>query len=460
MTYDFEVIIIGGGSAGLAAVEGAKEAGARRIAVIENRDLGGECPRRACVPTKALLSASKLYHAMRKDSALMGIRASGISIDLQAVMKRKDAVVSTIVGGKRLEKMLQQKGVELIRGTSAFEDAHTLRAGSRVITASAFVIATGSVDVIPDIPGLNKVDYLTYEHLVDLQKLPSSIAIIGAGPVGCEFATFFGQLGVKTYLIQAGAHILSREDEELAIIAEAQLKALGVTVLANTKTLNVKEEGKSVVITYQTGRRPRAKLKVAELALAVGKRPNTVGLALVTAGIKTDAKGRIAVNNMLHTNARHIFLAGDVSSRFLFTHTAHYEGYIAGWNAGRVLDRKSQLATDLLVVPRVTFIDPELASVGLTAKEAIDAGFSIRVLKAPMRYLGRSAVDGKREGLFKVILDQKTDLILGAHMLGERAGEVMQELALAMRSGIPFSAVQSAIRAYPTYSEIIALARE
>lgn len=447
----FEVVIIGGGGAGIAAVEGARDAGAKKICLVEAGDLGGECPHRACVPTKSLLASAKMYKSFLKNGPEFGVHGRP-KFDLKQAMARKEAVIDAITGGGRLESYLKSQGVELIKGKAVFEDAHTLRAGSRVLNTKTVVIATGAIDVMPPIAGIDEVDVLSYADAVDLPRLPQSIAIIGGGPVGSEFATFFASVGVRTVLIEPADHLLVHEEAELSLLAETAMRDLGVTVLTKTKPLGLKKEQKGIRVTYQVGQRPRQYVWVEAVLVAAGKIPNLQNLAVERAKVKTDNTGRVAVNSKLQTNTKHVFLAGDVSGRLMFTHTAHYEGYIAGWNA---IKPKEAYDTDLSVIPRVTFVDPELASVGLTQAQALKAGYAPVIYRTPLHMLARAAVDGKQTGLMKVIVDKKSDLILGAHMLGEHAGEVIHELALAMRHALPFGAVRSGLRAYPTYSEAI-----
>ncbi len=455
----FDVVVIGGGGAGVAAAESARRAGAS-VCLIEEGKLGGECPWNACVPTKALLSASKMYYHLLHDAGQFGIKAKKVTLDFKALMRRKDAVVNTITGnGKSLEKFLTSLGVTIVKGRGVFEKKDTLRVGAQIIKGKAFVVATGSVEILPEIDGLETIDFYTYRDLVNLSSLPKSIAIIGAGPVGSEFATFFAGLGVKVALFHRSSHILSREDEEIALLAEERLRSFGVQIFTNTNPLGVKKERKGLRLTYQTGKSPRKTILVEKLAIAVGKRPNFEGVNIEAAGVK-EKEGRVVVDKKLRTNAKHIFLAGDASSRLTFTHTAHLEGTMAGYNAAHVKSSESQGEVDLTVVPRATFLDPEVASVGLTAKEAKEEGYEFKVLKSAYRNLARPAVEGRRFGILKIIVEKSSDRIIGAHMIGERSGEIIHELALAMKAGIPMSLVSSTLHAYPTYSEIIAIADE
>lgn len=452
----YDVVVLGGGSAGISAAEAAREAGAERVCILEEGILGGECPTTACVPTKSLLTAAKIYHRITHDAGHFGIRVKHVALDFPAIMRRKEAVIGVINGGgKQLEKYLKARGIHIIHERGVFESATVVRAGRHILRSKAFVIATGSKEILPPVSGLEDVPYLTYRGLVNLKKLPKSIAIIGAGPVGTEFATFFAELGVKVALIHRGDHILSREDEETALLIQHKLQTLGVKVLTKTNPLGVKKERGGIRLTYQEGKRPRTSMLVEHVAVAIGKKANVDNLSLEAAGLTVPANGKISLDDKLRTKVRNIFIAGDATSGFLFTHVAHFEGAVAGWNAAYIGKSGNMRSVDYRVVPRVTFLDPEIASVGMTAKEAIKAGNQISIYKAPVGILGRAAVEGKREGLLKVVTEKSSGQILGAHMVGERAGEVIHELALAMHMRVTLYDVVTMLHAYPTYSEAI-----
>lgn len=450
----FDVIVIGGGSAGLSAAFRAREYGLT-VAVVEADKLGGECPNWACVPTKAMLRAATLYETMRRDGARMGVKAEKLTLDFPALMRRKDAVVNAITGnGKRLPAALRHDGIELVRGRASFLSKTTIAVGERVFSAKAFVVATGSREYVPPIAGIDEVPYLTFREAVSLKRLPRSIAIIGAGPVGCEFATFFAKCGVRTVLLVAGTQILQREDDELAALAAQSLTHRFVTILPRTKVLSLAKHRKQIAVVYQQGSAKRRTMVADAVLLATGRRPNIEGLHLEKAGVRFDGDGRLKPDAALRI-APHIFVAGDVSGEMLLTHVAHHAGVTAGDNAARAVKKASVRRLKLDVVPRVTFIDPELASVGMTAKEAVAAGHEVAIKRFPIGALGRAVVDGKRDGMCKIVLDEASGKMLGAHILGEHAGEVIHELALAMHLGTRWEDVITMIHAYPTYSEVI-----
>jgi pyruvate/2-oxoglutarate dehydrogenase complex dihydrolipoamide dehydrogenase (E3) component len=326
--------------------------------------------------------------------------------------------------------------------------------GQRV-RAKAFVIATGSREREPVIDGYDRSLVWFSRDVVSMKTLPKSVLIIGAGPVGSEFATLFGTLGVKTTVLEQGEQILPREDAEIATLAETSLRHLGVHVLTKARPLGLKAEGRRTRVTFQVGRKPRQSLVVDRVIVAVGRQANIDHLALDKAGVKVDDRGRLVLTPNLKTLSGHIFAAGDATSGMQFTHTANHEGYIAGWNAAQVRLEGQLYEREESVVPHVTFLDPEVASVGLTMAAATKAKKKFKVIRCPFSVLGRAAIDGNRDGLLKVLVDTKTGLILGAHVVGERAGEIMHELALAMYANVPFATVQGMMHAYPSWSEVI-----
>lgn len=457
----FDVVVIGGGSAGIAAVEGAKAAGAKSVCLVEAEPrLGGECAYWACVPTKAMLKAAKLYHLTKFHVGRYGIQTGRVTYDFSKILHRRDAVIRTLTGnGNRLVEVVKQLKVVVKHGPAHFIGENMLDVKGERIRGKAFVIATGSKEREPVLDGIENVPLWYSRDVVAMKQLPGSVAIIGGGPIGTEFATLFGLLGVSTTVIEYGEHILPREDAEVAALAESSLRHLGVHVATKSRPLGIRREGRKYRLTYQTGRKPRQHLVVDRVIAAVGRKPRLEGLALERAGVKVDEYGKLELSQSLQTNHAHIFAAGDANSRFQFTHIANHEGFIAGWNAAQVKLKGEKLKVEERVVPRVTFVDPEVASVGMTAAQATQAKKKIKIARFPFSALGRAAIDGNRDGLLKVILDAKNGKILGAHVIGERAGEIMHELALAMYADLPFATVQSMLHAYPSWSEVIPASR-
>lgn len=451
----FDVIVIGGGPAGIAAAEAASARGAS-VCIVEREQLGGECPNWACVPTKAMLRAAVLYDEVRQSTGEFGIRVGDAQFHFGRLMARKDAVVNAVTGhGQRLLAWAKSREITVVFGQAEFADDHALRVGNSKLRAKAFVIATGSVDAVPPISGLAEAGYSTSRDAVSLRVLPERIAIIGGGPVGMEFATFFALLRRKVTVLEAGPSVLPREDGEVAALAAAALRGHGAVVHENTKVLSMRKRGKTTEITFQHGTKKRETIKADFVLLATGKQPRIADLKLENTTVKCDERGRLVLDRHLRTTAPNIYAAGDVAGRYLFTHTANAEGaYVGAVAAGaRVAKTNSAIVG---VVPRVTFTLPEVASVGLTEVLARKAGKRVKVIRFATGALSRAVVDDKRDGLVKIIIEQKSQKILGAHIIGSHAGELIHELALALHANISFDEVASMLHAFPTYSEAIA----
>ena len=458
-TKAYDVIVIGGGSAGFSAAEAARARGVR-VALVEKGLLGGECPNWACVPTKALLKSARMYESA-KGMADYGVHTGRVTYSFQEMMKRKNAVVATLTGaGERFARLFADLGIAVIEGAAVFVDKYTIQVNDTFYTAKSFVIATGAEDVLPPIEGLQTSGFLGFKDVVSLKRKPSSICIIGGGPVGCEFATFFSLLDTRVTLLQRANSLLDREDPEIAGIAAKELAQRGVQIFTDTKTLRVRRSGLKKQVTFQVGRKQRQTVRVDAVLVAVGKRANVDGLHLSAAKVKLDEKGGLLLKETLQTSAPHIFAAGDVTSGYLFTHTGHYEGFIAGTNAAlRATSPRAKLERrDLRVVPRVTFVHPEVASVGFTVAQAKAEKKQVLVGSFPIGALGRALTDGDRRGLVKLVVEKGSGKILGGHIVGERAGELIHEVALAMHVGATAHDLSTLIHAYPTYSEAITAA--
>lgn len=450
MKYNYDLLVIGSGSAGFSAAEAARGTG-RKIGIVEAAELGGECPNWACVPTKVLLRSAKALKASQ-ELGQYGVSMSGTpKLDFKKVMARRAKIVGGL-GGKRMEKVASKLGLDVIRGHATFIDKNTVHVAGKEITAARFVIATGTKTRVPNIPGLDEVRWLSFKDAVMLESAPDSMIVIGGGPVGCELATFYASVGTKVTLLQAAPKVLHREEPEVSDIAREGLESLGVEVLTDVEVVRVHEEGKKQV-TVRVGRKLET-FSASEILLATGKTANTGGLGCKAAGVNLDQYGTVKVNKELRTTTPHIWAAGDVSGGMQFTHTAHYEGNIAGHNAFS----KKALKVDTRVVPRVTFVIPEVGSVGDTEAQAKEKVGAVLVGLFDMKALGRGYVDGHREGLVKIIADKKTHRVLGGHVIGHHAGEIVHEIALAMYSKLKIDDLASMIHAYPTYSEAVTAA--
>ncbi len=437
---DCDLAVIGAGSGGLSVAAGAAQLGLK-VVLFEKGEMGGDCLNYGCVPSKALIAAAHAAHAMTH-SAPLGVTASGVAVDFAAVMRHVHGVIAAIApidSQARFEGL----GVKVVREAARFAGPREIHGDSVAVFARKVVLATGSRAAAPPIPGLEAVAYLTNETIFSLEALPPRLVVLGGGPIGVELGQAFARLGSSVTLVEADA-ILGREDREAAATVIDQLKADGVT-LVKGKVVRV-EAGPVVVVETDTGEQ---RLEATHLLLALGRRPNIEGLGLDAAGIVHDASG-VRTDRSLRTSNRRVFAVGDVAGRGQFTH-------LAGAHAGLVV-RKALFAlpvdADALVVPRVTYSDPELAAVGLGEAEARRRhGDGVRVLTQPFEDNDRARAEGDSRGFAKLVATRQ-GRVLGVTVVGARAGDLIHLWSLALASGLKLSQVAGMIAPYPTRGEI------
>ncbi len=434
----FDVIVVGSGSAGFAAVEAAAGQGAR-VCLVEKGKLGGECPNDACIPSKALLRAASIYRTLATVREF-GMDASGRSFDWKKIQAYRERVVETITGGgdgERYLAFLRKWKVTLKRGEATFVDANTLDIVGEHLSARAVVLATGTQDVIPPIDGLRDIRFWGWREALTAQRQPKSIAIIGGGPVACEIATFYASFGTRVIILQSAPVVLHREDEEISLRAQQRLEALGIDVVTGTEILSCVNGGMGAVGLKVRVQKKEEVFAVESVVVAAGKRP--------------------ALPHMTEdwTEKSHIFVAGDADGGLMFTPTATHEGWIAGYNAARLALRKRSpvLKRDERVVPRVTFIDPEVASVGMTQQEVNNTYHGVVVGRYETASLGRAVTDHAGHGLIKLVAHPTSRKLLGAHAICPHAGELIHEAALAISLHATIDKIAGMIHAFPTYSE-------
>ncbi|MCA9388529.1 NAD(P)/FAD-dependent oxidoreductase [Candidatus Berkelbacteria bacterium] len=446
----FDVIVIGAGSAGLGAAYPLAAVGRSVLVIERDQFLGGECPNYACIPTKSLLKAAKVYRQI-KNAHHFGIDLELKGLNYRLLKQGKDQVVAQ-TGGRNLSNAdLSRRGIKLIKGTAEFTDQKTIRVAGQTYKGDHFVVATGTSLNVPPIPGLNKTDFLTSRRAINLEELPESITILGAGPVGVEFATVFASFGSDVTLIQRDNSILSREEPEIAAIIHQSLTDLGVKIIVDFDTEDVSRQEEQILIT---GNQNGQELTVVsqKLMLATGTKPNLDDLKLDVLGVKTTKQG-IVTDELLRSSVPYLWAAGDVSGHFLYTHTAHYEGTVVAQN---ILGHKT--TTDYRVVPRVVFCEPELASVGQTEAQLTRDQRPFVVGRAQIGQLGRALTDRVTTGQVKIVVDPQSRLILGGAIASQSAGELIHELALAMKAKLTIDQLTDTIHAFPTYSEAVLIA--
>ncbi len=443
----YNLVVLGAGTAGLVTAAGAAGLGAK-VALIEKHLMGGDCLNVGCVPSKALIRAARAVAEVR-DSGEFGVRVpEGMEVDFPAVMERMRRLRAGISPHDSATRF-RDLGVDVYLGSGRFTGQDTVEVNGRTLRFKKAVIATGARASAPPIPGLNKVDYLTNENVFSLTSLPRRLAVIGAGPIGCELAQAFARFGSEVILLEAMHQILGREDRDAAAIVEASLRRDGVTINCCAKITEIWADGTTKLISLDR-EGVTDEIGVDAILVGVGRAPNVEGLGLEEAAVAYDRNG-VNVDDRLRTTNPRILAAGDVSSRFKFTHTADALARIAIQNA-LFLGRAKASA---LTIPWCTYTDPEIAHVGLYEQEAKDRGIPVATFVQELAGVDRAILDGESKGFVKVHVRAGTDQILGATIVARHAGEMISEITLAMVGGLGLKHVARTIHPYPTQAEAI-----
>ncbi len=456
----YDLVVIGGGTAGLVTAAGSAGIGAR-VALVERERLGGECLWTGCVPSKALIAAARSA-AEARGTERYGIRSCQVEPDFGAAMQWVRGAQQRIAPHDSPERF-RALGVDVIQGEAHFTDMRALSVDGRMLSAKRVVIATGSAPAVPPIPGLTGVPYLTNETIFSLTERPSTLLVLGGGPIGLELAQAFARLGSTVQVLEAAPRLLPREDHEAAELLGQRLDAEGVQLHLGMTATRVERGpgGRGVRLTAAAsddgsrGPSQAFTLDADALLVATGRTPRLDGLELSRAGVEA-GKGGITVDEGLRTTAEGVWAAGDCVGPLRFTHVADYQARLVVRNAFFPL----RSTADYSVVPWVTFTDPELARVGLTEEEARQRhGDGVRVWRRSFADVDRAITDGETAGLVKLVTTARGH-ILGGHILGHGAGNMIGEITLAMKHGISAQALANTIHPYPTYPEAIRQAAE
>lgn len=447
---DFDLMVIGSGPGGYHAAIRAAQLGLK-TAIVEKGDVGGVCLNVGCIPTKALLHVATQLLEARK-LASHGVDFGEPNINLQKIEDWKQGVVKKLTGG--VSQLLKASKVTLIEGEAAFTGQDTVKVGDKSYKAAKFIIATGSSPV--SIPGFD----IDNETVVDstgallVSEIPKRFLAIGGSAIGLEFADIYSALGAEVTVVELMDRIVPTADEDASKELHRALKKRGLNILTSTKSVSQKKVKGGVEVTLEAVDGKQSKVTVDKLLVAVGRRPNSAELGLETAGVQTDERGFITTNENMLTNVANIYAIGDVAGMPLLAHKAMKEGLVAAEHAS---GQKSAYDT---IVPGVIYTNPELASVGMTEQEAIDAGHKVRTGRFPLAASGRAMAMDVDGGLVKVIADEETDQLLGFHMVGPQAGELVAEATLAIEMGATLMDIALTQHAHPTLSEAFMEAAE
>jgi pyruvate/2-oxoglutarate dehydrogenase complex dihydrolipoamide dehydrogenase (E3) component len=442
---EFDICVIGAGSGGLVVAAGGATLGAK-VALIEKHKMGGDCLNYGCVPSKALLKSAKVAHLMRTADHY-AIGAAQPQVSLPAVMRRVAQVIKGIEPNDSPERF-RGLGVEVIFGHGRFQDAHTVTAGERTITARNFVIATGSRPGVPPIAGLDSVPFLTNETVFELNQDVPSLIVIGAGPIGSELAQAFCRLGSAVTVVDLALQNLPREDAELAAIVRAQMERDGVKFHLGVTPSRVEGAAGNIELYLKNKEGNEIKLSATHLLVAAGRKMNIEDLGLDAAGVAVE-KGRIVSDARLRTTQKHIYVCGDAAGALQFTHVAEHHAGVVLRNAIFKLPAKAQTQN----IPWCTFTEPELARVGLSETEAKAQNVAHKVYVFPYEENDRARAESETEGCAKLVTDPK-GRILGAAIVGAHAGELIAEYALAIAKGMKAADLSGVIHTYPTFAQI------
>ncbi|HET7006304.1 MAG TPA: mercuric reductase, partial [Candidatus Binatia bacterium] len=443
----YNMVVIGGGTAGLVSAAGAAGLGAK-VALIERNLLGGDCLNAGCVPSKGLIRAARAAHDARHGADFGVQLIGGAQIGFAAAMERMRRLRADISQNDSADRF-RKLGVDVFIGNGRFVDYKSVEVDGKRLQFHRAVIATGARAAEPPIAGLREAGYYTNETIFTLTELPQRLVVIGAGPVGCELAQSFQRFGSHVTLLTDGAEILPREDRDAAAIVHGQIERDGVTILSGAKIHSTARRGDAKCLSLNVGDRSM-ELVCDAILVSVGRTPNLEGLALDAAAVRYSRHG-VEVDARMRTSNPRVYAAGDVCSRFRFTHAADAMARIVIANALFMARRK---ASDL-VMPWCTYTDPEIAHVGYYENDARAAGFAVATLTQPLREVDRAILDGETDGFARVHYDKKSGRVLGGTIVARHAGEMLGELTLAITAKQTVGVLSSTIHSYPTQAEVL-----
>lgn len=446
----YDAIIIGAGQAGVPLAKKMAEAG-KKTALIEKRYVGGTCINDGCTPTKAMIASAKAAYQARK-AADLGVMVSDVKVDLKKIKKRKDDIVALFKEGA--EKGIEEtKGLKLYMGEARFTGEkelliHSKDGSEEKLTGDLIFINTGAKTLIPEIDGIDDVDYLTSTTILDLEEIPEHLIVIGGNYIGLEFGQMFSRFGSKVTILEQSASIIAKEDDDVVQSMTEILKGEKIEILTDIKIDKASWKGDDIEISFTANKKDK-KIKAQHVLIAAGRIPQTKDLGLENCGVETDKHGHIIVNERLETNINGIYALGDVKGGPAFTHIAYNDYTIVYRN----LIEKTDYSIANRQVPYCMFTDPQLGRIGISEKQAKEQKLDYDVAVLPMSSVARGIETGETLGLMKAVVDRKTKKILGAAILASEGGEIMSVLQLAMEGDITYDQIRFGVFAHPTYTE-------
>ncbi len=446
MKYD--AIVIGTGQSGPSLAKQLARAG-KKTAIIERKRFGGTCVNVGCIPTKTLVASARAAHVARHGADFGVMIDAPIRVDMKKVKTRKDAVVR--VSNQGVEESLKETpGLTVYEGHGRFEGPHAVAVNGEVLEGEMIFINTGGRAFVPDMPGIKEIDYLTNSSMMEVDYLPEHLIVVGGSYIGLEFGQMYRRFGSRVTVVEKGDRLIGREDEDVSAAVKEILEGEGIEVRLNAECMRVRKHAAGVAIHAECDSGP-PEIVGSHLLMAVGRRPNTEDLGLDKAGIETDARGFIVVDEQLRTNVPGVWAMGDVNGRGAFTHTSYNDYEIV---AANLFNNDPRRVSDRITAYAL-YIDPPLGRAGMTEREIRASARKALVAKMPMEDVGRAYERGETQGFMKIAVDAETKRILGAALLGIEGDEVIHSILDVMYAGAPYTVIQRAMHIHPTVSEMI-----
>jgi len=450
MNYNYHIIVIGGGSAGLVVASGGASMGAK-VALIEKDKMGGDCLNTGCVPSKSFLRSAHLAADIKR-AGNFGLSAQMKDVNISAVMRRVNKIITTIAPHDSVERFTSL-GVDVFQGRGVLSDSHTVRVNDRVITGKYIVIATGSGPAVPTIPGLNKVPFFTNKNIFNIKKLPKKLLILGGGPIGLELGQGFRHLGSDVEIIDKADHLFAKDDQEAVSLMENVLTGEGISLTLSAAIKEIKKSGNKISVVIEQNGKQR-EITGTDLLVSSGRVPDTAGIGLENAGVHVNDMRYISVNKYLQTNIKNIYACGDAAGPYQFTHMA---GYQAGVVLRNIIFPIIKSPVNYSTVPWTTYTKPEVAHVGYTEQMAREKGIFKNTVIVDLKDMDRAQTEDDTTGFLKLVLG-KRKRIVGATMVGNKAGEIIPLAAMAIRTKMKATGFMPQIFSYPTEAEIFKFA--